>query len=98
MANQYHVGDLVRCTGSFKNSAGASTDPSGVTAKIKTPAGTTITYIYGVDAQLVKESTGVYYVDVSATTNGTWYYRFAGTGTGQSADENYFRVVDSQFD
>lgn len=97
MVNAYDVGDLVRVQGSFTNAAGAAVDPSVVTTKVKTPAGVVTTYTYGVDAQLVKLATGIYYVDVSATTSGDWHYRFSSTGDGQAAGENKFYVKESAF-
>lgn len=97
MANFYQVGDLVRVTGTFTTLAGAATDPTSVFFSFKTPSGTTTTYTYGTDAQLVKSGVGIYYVDVSITEKGNWYYRFFSTGTGQTADEGYFSVPFSAF-
>ncbi len=100
MPNQYHVGDLVRITGTFENAAGTDTDPAGtIIFKYKNPAGTITTYTYPTDAELVKDATGVYYVDISVDADGTWQYRAeSGTGQGQSADEKAFFVIDSEFD
>ena len=95
--NNYHVGDKVRCTGTFETAAGTDTDPSAVYCKVKTPGGTSTTYTYGVDAALVKSATGIYYVDVSITEAGTWHYRFYSTGTGQAAGEESFVAKDSFF-
>lgn len=95
--NQYSKGDLVRCSASFATSAGAATNPTAVLFQVKTPAGSTTTYTYGTDAQLVRASTGNYYVDVDASQVGTYHYRFYSTGTGQAADEGSFRVKDSNF-
>jgi len=97
MANSYDKGDLVRCTGTFANSAGTAQDPSVVLFKVKNPLGTTTTYTYNTDAELVRSSAGVYYVDVDATIEGDWYYRFQSTGTGQAAGESYFNVGKSVF-
>jgi hypothetical protein len=90
MANTYDVGDLIRCTGTFTNAAGTAIDPATVYFKYKDPGGTKTTLTYGVDAAVVKSSTGVYYVDVNVDEVGTWYYRWQATGTGQSAGESYF--------
>ena len=96
MANTYHKGDLVRCTGTFTNAAGTATDPDVVKASIRSPS-TTTTYTYGTDAELVKSATGIYYVDVSASASGVWWYRFFSTGTGQGAGETHFVVDESKF-
>ena len=50
----YIVGDAPRLTGTFKNSAGLASDPTGITFKIKEPDGASTTYTYGTDAQLVR--------------------------------------------
>jgi len=99
MANTYDVGDLPRVTGTLADSAGTASDPAGtITVSIKDPSGNTTSYVYGTDAELVKSSTGVYYVDVSVDEAGPWLYRFAsGTGSGQAAAESYFMVQDSEF-
>lgn len=97
MANVYDKGDLVRCSASFTTSAGAAVDPTVITFKFKTPGGTTTTYTYGVDAELVKDSVGNYHVDVSATASGTWFYRFEGTGDAQAADEASILIEKSEF-
>ena len=97
--NAYDQKDLVRCTATWTNSAGTKIDPTAVIFKFKfTLSGTITTYTYGVDAELVKEETGVYHVDIDANASGTWYYRFESTGTGQGADETHFIIHESEFD
>jgi hypothetical protein len=93
----YDVGDVIRCTGTFADEDGVAVDPGALTAKYKKPDNTTVTLVYGVDGALVKLSTGIYYFDVDATMAGVWWYRFAATGSGKSADEKQFRVEASQF-
>ena len=98
MANTYDVGDLIRVTGTWEDAAGTDTDPTGLTFAFIDPSDNTITYTYGVDGELVKQATGIYYVDVDIDEHGTWWYRFASTGTAQAASEAYFHVRDSKFD
>lgn len=93
----FEVGDLVRCAGVFRDVAGALTDPATINFKYKKPDGTIVTYVYGTNGQLVKDSTGNYHVDVDANAAGTWFYRFYSTGNAQAADEDEFRVLVSQF-
>lgn len=93
MANNiYDVGDLVRCSGPFTNSAGAAIDPEAVKVSIRKPDGTVTTYVYNTDAEVVKDSVGNYHIDVDANAAGRWYYRWWSTGNGQAADENWFLV------
>lgn len=93
--NTYDIGDVVRCQATFTNSAGTALDPTGLTFKFKTPAGVVTTYTYGVDGQLLRTTTGVYYVDLNVTIDGIWHYRFDGTGSGQGASENRFYARES---
>ena len=95
--NTYDVGGLIRCSAIFTNIAGAAVDPAVVKFKFRTPAGTITTYTYGTDAALVKDSTGNYHVDVNATGEGMWFYRFESTGTGQAAEEHNFFIANSEF-
>ena len=95
--NSYDVGDVVRCSGAFANSAGTAVDPTAVLCKVRKPDGTITTFTYGVDAALVKAAVGSYYLDVEATAAGVWYYRFYSTGVGQAAGETSFRVRVSSF-
>ena len=97
MANHYHDGDLVRCTGTLSDSDGVAQDPAAVLFKFTTPSGTTTTYTYGTDAELVKSATGIYYVDVDGNAAGAWPYTFYATGSGQSAAEAFFHVEASKF-
>ena len=93
--DNFDKGDLVRCTGTFTDSAGDATDPSAVFFQVTNPAGTQTEYEYGADAELVKSATGIYYVDVDAPTPGRWYAAFYSTGTGQAAKEIIFDISDT---
>lgn len=95
--NSYDVGDVVRCSGAFTNSAGAAVDPTAVLCKVRKPDGTITAFTHGVDAALVKAAVGNYYLDVEATAAGIWTYRFYSTGAGQAAGETVFKVRESSF-
>ncbi len=96
--NTYDKGDLVQLTAAFTDKAGAAFDPSTVTFKLKDPTGEVTTYVYGTDAELVKDETGKYHVDVAADLSGDYHYRFQGSGLiGKSAAENTFRIRASLF-
>lgn len=94
--NSYTIGTQVRLSATFAI-AGVATDPTAVTFKIRVPAGTITTYVYGTDAQLVKSATGVYYVDHTTAAEGIHAWRMAGTGTVVAAEEQRFEVKDSRF-
>ena len=95
--NHYAAGNLIRVSAAFTNSGGSAVDPAAVLLKVRTPAGTVTTYTYGVDAGLVKASTGNYYYDVDASTRGEWTYRWYSTGSGQAAAEGAFTIEASTF-
>ncbi len=98
--NSYDLGDEVRCASDdppFTNAAGTIIDPAAVFFKVKDPEGTVTIYQYGVDAQLVKVSTGIYRVDVDANKPGTWRYKFYSTGSGKAADVKTFTVEPDGF-
>jgi hypothetical protein len=97
MALYFDTGDEVRVKTTFSDSSGTATDPTAILFKFANPSGTTTTYTYGVDAELVRDATGVYYVDIDCNEAGAWRWRFYSTGTGQAADEGFFIVEPSQF-
>jgi len=95
---RFDRGDLVRVTGTFENASGSNIDPASVRVKVRSPSGTITTYIYGTDAALIKDSTGVYHLDIDANESGTWYYRFYNpSGSTQAAAEASFTVERTQF-
>lgn len=98
MGNKYTYGQLVRVSLTFKNAAGNESDPTAVYFEFTDPGGTETSYQYGVDAELVKDDTGQYHVDIDCDTAGTWVYRAYATGTGQTAVEGSFVVKESAFD
>lgn len=94
--SQYTKGTLVTISAEFKVSA-VDTDPTGITFKIELPDETQVTYVYGTDAQLVKDSTGKYHVDYLLSLSGSYTYRFAGVGACQAAMEGSILVPYSPF-
>jgi hypothetical protein len=90
--NRYDVGDLVRCTGTFRDSTGTLVDPTAVFFRVREPGEETIEYQYTVGPMVVRVSTGIYRADVDVTSSGTWRYGFHSTGNGQAADRNEFVV------
>ena len=96
-ATIYDIGDVVRCIGTI-TASGTAVDPGTVIGKYINPAGSVTTYTNGVDAEMVKSATGIYYFDVSILTEGVYYYRIEGTGTNATAQEGSFLVRGSQLD
>lgn len=87
----YQPGDLVRLSTTF--TVGSTlTDPTAVTLTYVSPAGVSTTITYAVDADLVKDATGTYHADVTASTAGIWSWKWTGTGTAAGIDEGTFTV------
>ena len=93
--NKYDVGDKVKITGTFKYE-GVETDPSVVEAHYRLNSGDIVSLVYGVDAELVKVSTGVYYFTILTTGKGTYKYRMD-DGEANVATEGTFEVRRTNF-
>ena len=96
--NTYDYREDVRCTLAVTNSSGTATDPAALNFAFTDPSDNTTTYVFGVDAELVKDSTGNYHVIVDADEAGMWEYVWWGTGSGKGAKEMSFKVRESEFD
>lgn len=92
--NTFEIGSMPRLSATFAVS-GTPTDPTTVTFKLRKPDGSITTYLYGVDAQLVKSSAGVYYVDWTTALEGIHIWRMAGAGACVAAEEQSFHVRGS---
>ena len=97
MANEYDIGDKVRATVTFRNISDVLTDPTTIIIRTKTTADVEASFTYGVDAEVIKSSTGIYYMDITTTAAGNYFYRGVGTGTLVAAGESFFVVRASEF-
>ena len=86
------IGDTADLTAAFRNVYGLAVDPAGVAFAMKEPDGTITPYVYGTDAELVREAAGNFYVAWTAAQSGRHYCAFRSTGTGQAAEEATFVV------
>lgn len=93
----YDKGDLVRSSVAFLNASSVATDPTTITVKVEDPSQNESTYVYGTDADVVKDSTGNYHLDVTPDETGTWVVRWIGTGTVAQVDEDPFYCKRSDF-
>jgi hypothetical protein len=84
----YDVGTAVKIS-VLITIGGVATDPTGTPiATVKDPAGTIST------PSVSKDSVGNYHaiVDTTGGVAGQWWYRWAGVGAAQGAEEDYFTV------
>ena len=94
--NTYQVGDRVRVTGTFTNSASALADPTTVAISVKRRDGATATYTYA-GGSVVRLSLGVFYCDHDVTLQGAYDYRIVATGAIVTASEGSFSVPYGEF-
>jgi hypothetical protein len=86
--NIYPNGQGVVLSNTFKNTAGALTDPTTVTLTVRRPDGTVDT------PTAVKDSTGTYHADYTSTTQaGAYVWRWSGTGALIADSEGTFMVL-----
>jgi len=96
MPGPYDVGDQVRLTVTIKTS-GIPTDPTGLTFKLRNPQNTiTTTYVFGTDAEVVKESTGVFHFDHTIPESGIHRWRWEATGAAVGAAEGEYVALISK--
>lgn len=77
--------------------SGEPFDPDSVKLSVRRPGGKVRTYVYGTDAELVKDSTGRYHLDLLCHLPGLWYVRgFTETSGQQCAQEQQIVVIEAQ--
>lgn len=85
------VGSKVRLTATFKNDSGALDDPSTVVYRVVPPAGDATLarhYTYGTDGALIRDSIGVYHLDLIIDNSGDWRWSAEGTGNVEAYHES----------
>lgn len=74
---------------------GALADPTTLTFTMRDPDNVRTTYVSGTDAQIVRESVGVFHVYWDCVKTGRHRWRFAATGSIGAAAEAGFIVEHS---
>ena len=97
MAQQYDVGDMIRCSVVFKDLNGTVIDPTTVVLKIKKPNNSLVTYNYLADAELIKDSVGNYHYDFLITLDGMHTFGWFGSGNMSAVETSTFFVNPSKF-
>lgn len=76
MATAVYVGQDVVYTLTCTTPAGDPANPVGVRFKVKDPAGTTTTYVYGVATEVAETTAGkVFTLTFDSSTSGKWFVR-----------------------
>ena len=86
----YDVGDKIRLSAAFVDIGNNPADPTTVTVKYKAPTTATVTKVYITDAEVIKDATGNYHIDVSINEAGGWKFRWEGTGAVEAAAQATF--------
>jgi len=94
----FEIETLVRFAGNFQLSA-VDIDPTTITVKILEPTLTNTSYVYGIAAEVIKDSVGDYHIDINLDHEGIWYYRWEAVGAAevQISKEGAVKVKSSSF-
>lgn len=85
--------DIATLTKTFQV-AGVNTDPTTVSCVITDPAGvsTTHTYLGAAPADIAKQGTGIYQLQIGSTIVGLWAFVWIGTGNASDVDPGTWTV------
>lgn len=88
----YMIGTSITLTATIRDEDGVLADPAVVNFKILPPDGVEADFVYGVDAELIKDSVGIYHLVYLATDPGPFSWRAEGVGTVDVAAEDDFTI------
>lgn len=89
----YFKGQVLRVSVEFRDNAGDLADPTTIEFSWKVDFEDSAEYVYGEDVELVRDSLGVYYVDLTLAISGTYAYQFMAGGLIENAIEDSFLVI-----
>jgi len=91
----YDIGDRLRVTCTFTNTAGTATDPTTVAITVREPDTTETTYTWAA-GQVTRSAAGVFYYEIDFDAAGTWVVYWKATGTVVAASEKQYYVHASE--
>ena len=90
----YFKDQILRITAEFRDNNEDLADPTTIEFSYRVDHGDITEYKYGEeDAKIVRDSLGVYYIDLTLATSGNYAYHFIGGGAIENAIEDSFRVL-----
>jgi len=90
--NHYNLGDTILIKAQFKSyDDGSFTDPQTVSVKVKNSNAETV-YVYGVDAEVVKEDVGIYTMLIATDVEGKWCFTWKGEGQNSASNSGQFFI------
>ena len=90
-------GNVLRFTGTFKDEQTKElVDPSHVAFGWRVNGGAITIHEYGVDAEIVRQDVGTYYIDVDSTHHaGVWVWEWQSTGVAQALTSGSISVTQA---
>lgn len=89
------VGDVVNITVTITDSSDTAADPTTLTVKVKPPTTTATSYVYGMDSELTKTSTGIYVLAYTAAASGWHNVRAITTGDAGAEPGRFYVREDN---
>lgn len=88
--NEYDFGGTVTLRGTFKVDS-VLTDPTTITLTVTDPSGDETEYTYA-EAEVTKDSTGIYSKALACSEVGEWAYTWTGTGDVAAVGTKRFAI------
>lgn len=92
----YDIGDRRKLSCEIRDEDGSLVDPTALTFTMREPDGTVTHYVRGTDAELVRDSLGIFHVHWDCELAGFHTWRFEADGVIAVAAEAIFNVRRSQ--
>lgn len=92
--SDFVVGELVRVSAEFTNSAGSPADPDVIKFDYRDSEGEFTALVYNINPSFIRDSAGNYHVDIAVDKAGTWKWYFYSSGNGKAAAKGCFTVGD----
>jgi len=77
-----------------RDDAGALVDPTALTLSVRTPSGTSTTFTYPSDAEVIRDSVGVFHAEVVLSEIGVWEYEWSTTSPSRVSGDQVYVVSD----
>ena len=94
--NPYLVGEVVRLDLALTDLSAVAVDPAALRLKVKAPDSTVTAYVYGVAADLVKDSPGNYHFNLPLASAGAYFWRWETDAPNAGAAEGGLVVQPSR--
>ena len=95
--NGFEPTSRIRIRARIKNWDGDLANPTTLQCTVHEPDGTNTTFVWNTDTELVRESTGEFYIDWDADQSGLHKYRWQAGGTIVAAFGGSFNIRQSRF-